>query len=233
MPVKKRRFNRKSSKDKKQDSRIRSLENFVYKTIENKQQNFHQAELDVLDVGRYSRPSLKLVVGSEDGDDRPDAARIGNSVTLMRERYNFELRTTAGSNQTMRLIVVESKDGSEDLIFDDILQFWKRQAGTADGTMRQTYTSHYTTKSAENKRYKIHFDKTYTFNPTGKGQVFRPKVDIKHGTKKNPGKVVEYSSAIDDVPVNHKITIMAVSDQLSGGNVPKMSYSSRLTYKDA
>ena len=229
---------RKVRKDKKQDNRIRSLENFVYKTIENKQQNFHQQELAILDVASYYRPNLLIETGAEDGGTRgiagTDEARIGNSITLMNQRLNFEVRTTAGQRQTMRLIVAESVDGAENLTFDDILEYWKSSSGTATGTERATYTSHYTTKSAINKRYKIHMDKVFSFEE-GQKRVFRPKLRIKYGTKNNPGKVVDYvGGQLENQPVNHKLTIMAVSDQTSSGSLqPQMSYSIRSTYKDA
>lgn len=224
---------RKSSKDKKQDNRIVALENFVYKTIENKQQNFHQEGLGITDLGQYYRPSILLTPGANDGDGRPSSARIGNSITLLNQRYNFEIRTTAGQRQTLRLIVVESVDGSVDLKFEDILEYWKTSGAAASGIDRNTYTSHYTTKSAVNKRYKIHMDKVYSFEE-GQKRVFRPKLKINYGTKKSPGMVVDYPNSLDNTPVNHRITIMAVSDQLSSSSIqPELSYSLRSIYKDA
>jgi hypothetical protein len=58
-------------KDKKQDVRIKSLENFVYKTIENKQQNFHQEDLVITDIGQEYRPNLLITTGVDDGEGRP------------------------------------------------------------------------------------------------------------------------------------------------------------------
>ena len=47
MPPKNGKFRKKSSKDKKQDSRLKQLENFIYKTIENKQVNTLNAGLNI------------------------------------------------------------------------------------------------------------------------------------------------------------------------------------------
>lgn len=233
MPVKK-RF-RKVRKDKKQDARIKGLENFVYKTIENKQQNFHSENNIIKSIAYYAAPDLRLTQGTGDGVGRPDAARIGNSVTLMNQRYNFELRVekSVAQGQTCRLIVVESVDGAENLTFEDILEYWQTQSGTAVGTERETYTSHYTTKSAINKRYKIHMDKIFHFNE-GVRNVVMPRLKIKYGSKKNPGKVIDYvGGGLDDQPVNHKVTIMCVSDNNTTAEQPRLSYSVRSTYKDA
>ncbi len=228
-------FRRKVRKDKKQDTRIASLENFVYKTIENKQQNFHSSNIAIKDVPYYAAPDIRLTQGAGDGAGRPDAARIGNSITLMTQRYNFELRVpkSAPQGQTARLIVVESVDGAENLEFEDILEYWQTQAGTATGADRETYTSHYTTKSAINKRYKIHMDKTVHFNE-GVRNVVMPRLKIKYGSKKNPGKVVDYvGGGVNDNPVNHKVTIMCVSDNLTTAEQPRLTYSLRSIYKDA
>ena len=98
----------KRSKDKKQDSRLASLENFVYKTIENKQQNFHSDDNIIKNIAYYAAPNIRLTEGTGDGEGRPDAARIGNSITLMNQRYNFELRVpkSVTQGQTCRLMVV-------------------------------------------------------------------------------------------------------------------------------
>lgn len=232
---KKTAFRRKVRKDKKQDTRIASLENFVYKTIENKQQNFHSENNIITSIPYYAAPDIRLTQGTADGSGRPDAARIGNSITLMTQRYNFELRvpTSVAQGQTARLIVVESVDGAENLRFEDILEYWQSQSGTATGTERETYTSHYTTKSAINKRYKIHMDKTVHFNE-GVRNVVMPRLRIKYGSKKNPGKVVDYvGGGVDDQPVNHKVTIMCVSDNLTTAQQPRLTYSLRSTFKDA
>jgi len=231
---KKTTFRRKVRKDKKQDVRIASLENFVYKTIENKQQNFHSLNNIIRDIPYYAAPDIELSQGAGDGAGRPDAARIGNSITLMNQRYNFELRVPKGvaQGQTARLIVVESMDGAENLVFEDILEYWQAQSGTATGADRATYTSHYTTKSKINKKYKIHMDKTFRFDEGVRNYV-TPRLKIKYGSKKNPGKVIDYQGSLDVNPVNHRVTIMCVSDNLTTAEQPRLSYSLRSTYKDA
>ena len=50
--------------------------------------------------------------GPEDGSDYGDLARIGNSVTLMSQRFNLNIQksTTDDYNQ-MRVIIADSVDG--------------------------------------------------------------------------------------------------------------------------
>ena len=77
MPPKKNlRFRKKKvRKDKKQDQRIKSLEKFVYKTIENKQVNRSSPPASVTTSGYFFREFLQLTVGPNDGAGPGDPAR--------------------------------------------------------------------------------------------------------------------------------------------------------------
>ena len=148
---------------------FKNLKKFVGKTIENKQQVYAntvsggvlQAGTAIVKTGIVERPSLSLTQGTADGVDRPSAARIGDSVTLLSQRLNMML--THPKNvlyySKVRLIVASSVDGSQELTLDDILQF--AQEYGIDGTNDGIYTSHYVSKAEKNKRYKIHFDRQY------------------------------------------------------------------------
>lgn len=212
---------------------VKSLKKFVMKTIENKQQNTHIVESNVLDIGFASRPYIALQQGTQDGDDRSSAtqrnARIGNTITLLRSRINFQLgmQTAGPSEVRVRLMVVESVDGNQDLNFEDILQAGQN-AGTLVGTNSATYTSQYTTKTDTNKRYKIHMDKVVTLN-FYRNQNYYKVLNLRYG---KTGRVIEYDGN-DLEPVNHNLQILAISDTSSVASCPKISYSLRHTYKDA
>ncbi len=219
------RFSKKR-KDKKQDKRLKQLESFVYKTIENKQVNYDNTELSISDSSVNDNAFLKVAVGPDDGAAKGDTARIGNSITLMRQQYrlNFIGLTAAveGWNQ-IRVLIVESMDGNQPLVLSDILE-------QADYSVYKNlvFASPYTTKTATNRRYKIHMDKHFTLN-----QYQHIAKNIKHDVKWKGGKLVEFSGpGEEDTPTNHNMSLLFISDSTATPH-PEVSYSVRSTYKDA
>ena len=212
---------------------VKSLKKFVMKTIENKQQNTNVVDSNVLDIGFASRPYIALQQGTQDGDDRSSAtqrnARVGNTITLMRSQLKFQLgmQTAGPSEVRVRLLVVESVDGNQELNFEDILQAGQN-SGTLVGTSSDAYTSLYTTKTDTNKRYKIHIDKVVTLN-FYRNQNYYKSLSIRYG---KTGRVIEFDGNNLEL-VNHNLQILAISDTSSVSTCPKISYSLRHTYKDA
>ena len=212
---------------------VKTLKNFVMKTIENKQQNYTITDSNVLDIGFVSRPYLALTQGVQDGDDRNDAAqrnsRIGNTITLLRSQMKFQLKkaTSGASEVRVRLMVVESVDGNQNLDFEDILQVGQN-SGTLVGTDSGAYTSLYTTKTDTNKRYKIHMDKVVRLN-FYKNNFYYCNLNLRYG---KTGKVIEYDGNNLE-PTNHNLQVLAISDTSTIGTCPTITYSLRHTYKDA
>ncbi len=87
MPYK-RKFRKRRSTDAKQNKRLKSLENMVYKTLENKQVNYNN-NLNLTSSGVNDNAFLQVRVGPDDGAIQGDTARIGNSITLYRQQYRF------------------------------------------------------------------------------------------------------------------------------------------------
>lgn len=215
----------KFKKDKKQDNRLKTLENFVYKTIENKQINsYNVSNVDTSWVSIAAQ--FYLTEGSGDGQNSGDAARIGNSVTLMRQAFQFNFKIPAtgigiDSWNQVRLLVVESKDGSQTLDPRDILQYWQY---ATHGDL--VFSSPYTTKATTNKMYKVHLDRVFTLN-----QTKDPCKVIKHAVKYKGGKVITFDG-LNVYPNNHRFTCLAISDSAAALH-PVMNQSMRATYKDA
>jgi len=228
MPFK-RKF-RKKRTDAKQNKRLKSLENMVYKTLENKQVNYTNTNLNINSTGVVDNAFLQVKVGPDDGAVRGDPARIGNSITLYKQQYRFNF---VGLNpdtvlndrwNQVRCIIAEPLDGNQPLTLADVLEY--------DSYIlynNLVFTSSYTTKTATNRRYKIHMDKTFELNATAKGAT---RV-IKHDVKWKKGKVVEFAGpGTEQIPTNHNMSIMFISD--SGSPLhPTVSYMVRSTYKDA
>ena len=227
MPFK-RKF-RKKRTDAKQNKRLKSLENMVYKTLENKQINYNNS-LQVSSTPIVDNQFLQVRVGPDDGTTRGDTARIGNSITLYRQQYRFSFEglnpdTVLNDRwNQVRCIIAEPLDGNQPLILSDLLQY---ASYAIYGPL--VFASPYTTKTNTNRRYKIHMDKSFELNATAKGGT---KV-IKHDVKWKKGKVVEFAGpGTEQIPTNHNMTCVFISD--SGAALhPSVYFSVRSTYKDA
>lgn len=224
------KFAKKRSKDKKQDTRIKELESFVYKTIENKQVNYSNTNLNISSSSVVDNAFLLVKVGPDDGSAAGDTARIGNSITLMRQQYRMSFNglnpdTVLNDRwNQIRCIIAEPLDGNQSLVLSDLLQYSNYSLHGAG-----VFASPYTTKTATNRRYKIHMDRTFELNATAKGAT---RI-IKHDVKWKGGKVVEFAGpGTEQVPTNHNMSLLFISDSGSALH-PQVSYSVRSTYKDA
>lgn len=219
----------KSRKDNKQDARIRALEEMVNKTIEMKQVNYQQSNISLPSSGFSAGSFLQVATGAEDGAGLGSAARVGNSITLMRQQVCLNI-TGSGTDtwNQCRVIMAESVDGNQPLALTDILEY-----GAYALYGETVFCSPYTTKTSTNKRYKIHYDKAFVLSglPT-KGGVPPAKV-IKHTVRYGKsGKELEYAGAGSLNPNNHRLTIFIVTDSVSASH-PELHYAVRSSYKDA
>ncbi len=217
-------------KDKSQDKRIKALETMMYKTMENKQVNYSNTNLNISSSGVVDNAFLLVKVGPDDGAQTGDTARIGNSITLIRQQYRFSFNglnpdTVLNDRwNQVRCIIAEPLDGNQPLVLGDILEYSNYALHGA-----LVFASPLTTKTATNRRYKIHMDKSFELNATAKGAT---KV-IKENVRWKGGKVVEFAGpGTEEVPTNHNMSILFISDSGSALH-PQVSYSVRSTYKDA
>ncbi len=213
----------KTSIDKKQTRRIKDLENFVFKTIENKQLNFKDTNNALTTTWFEAGQFMAGSIGAEDGSDYGDPARIGNSVTLMAQRFNINLqKSTTDEYNQMRIIIAESVDGAQPLDIRDILRYHDY---SIDGNL--VFSSPYTTKTNANRNYRIKMDKCFNLTPT------KPTANIERVLKYGKtGKVVDYPGVGVSFPTNHCVNVFMVSDSTAVAH-PFMDYAVRSTYKDA
>lgn len=224
MPFKRRYRKKRKGKDAKQDSRIKKLESLVLKTIENKQVNIQDNGRAISSGGYSTSQFLQLATGAEDGSIAGDPARIGNTITLMAQRFWFNFKVYDNYNQ-FRVLVVESLDGNESIALSDVLQY---PSYATYGDL--VFNSPYTTKTSTNKRYKIHMDKHMVLSNTVGGNA--PVRNLKLNIKWKNGKLVEYSGPGTVHPTNHRMNLLVISDS-TAPNHPEMSWATRATYKDA
>lgn len=221
----KKMINRKRATDKKQTKRIKQLEQFVYKTIENKQVNFQAGNINCASTGYTNSAFLRVTAGVGDGAAQGDPARIGNSVTLMKQQFSFnlKLRSSPDAYNQMRILIVESVEGSNALVLSDILEY---NSYATHGDM--VFASPYTTKTTTNRRYKIHMDKVVTLTPTHK-----PAAVLKHVVRYKGGKLVGFGgTSTESIPTNHRLQFFVLSDSVSIQH-PQLDFQVRSTYKDA
>lgn len=224
MPPKKVVKRRKVRKDKKQDSRIKNLEEFVYKTIENKQiqyQNQTTVSSSGFTASSYLLPIL--TTGAEDGASNNDPARIGNTISLMRTCLTGNCTVVnTDQNNRVRLLLVASKDGSQEITAADVLSY---HSFAVHGDL--VFSSQYTTKAASNKNYTVLMDRVIDLN------VYKnPKVNFKYVKRWKNGKELMYDGVGASAPTNYKLSLIGVSDSEAIAH-PGLNYMIRNTYKDA
>ena len=214
---------RKTSTDKKQDNRLKTLEKFVYQTIENKQLNYTSGNNALTTAWQETGQFMASEPGPEDGNQYGDPARIGNSVTLMSQRFNLNMQKSSSDDYNqIRVIIAESQDGASLLQASDVLRYHDY---SIHGNL--IFSSPYTTKTNANKNYKIKMDKTFNLTPT------KPTIDIQHVVKfGKTGKVVDYPGVGVSFPTNHCMNIFLVSDSFAVAH-PFYDLAVRSTYKDA
>lgn len=235
MPPKKSK-RRKVRKDKKQDSKIKALEKFVYKTIETKQIDYHGA-FYFGNVGQSQRLPIHVLQGTGDGGFsdalNPETARIGNDITLMSQdvRMIIARANSAGSPTLCRILLVESVNGSQTLNFEDVVQY-----GNYTTYGDQVFNSPYKTGVPQNLKYKVHMDKVFTLAEGAAGshpshKIIRQRITNFAGGK---NKVVSYDNNLSTEPNNHRLQCLFICDKVAGGaSEPRLSMAVRSRYKDA
>ena len=227
------KFRRRKKKNKSKASQALNLakenKRFIQKTIEMKQVNYQTSGQAIASGGFTAASFAQLATGPEDGTALGSASRIGNSITLMKQQVcmNIVGSSTDTYNQ-MRVLIVESVNGNQALGLSDVLEY-----GSYALYGNNVFSSPYTTKTSTNKRYKVHYDRSFIISglPT-KGGV-PPAKNIKHIVRfGKAGKELEYAGAGSLNPNNHRLTLMVVSDSVSATH-PALAYSVRTSYKDA
>lgn len=213
---------------KKALKKVNQLSKFINKTIENKQVNYNALSQSISSNGYADRRYLKIATGAQDGTALSSTSRIGNSITLLSQQFcfNFMGSSTDTYNQ-VRLILVESMDGNQDIGLSDVLQYPEY---SVYGDL--VFASPYTTKSGTNKRYKIHLDKYFCLSALATKGGVPPAKNIKHRISWKGGKVVNFAGPDAENPTDHCMNLLVISDSVSATHVG-MSYSTRSTYKDA
>ena len=201
---------------------------FIQKTIEMKQVNYHQNSTSINSNGFVAGSFCQIATGAEDGSTLGSSARIGNSVTLMRQQVCMNIAASATDTYNQfRVIIAESVDGNQQLALTDILEY-----GSYTLYGQNVFSSPYTTKTSTNKRYKIHFDQSFELAgvPTKGGKSTRViKKMVRYG---KTGKELEFAGPGSLNPNNHRLSIFLISDSVSATH-PVLHYSVRSSYKDA
>lgn len=229
MPLKRKPSKRKPRKKrqstaKKALSKVTALSKFVMKTIEKKQIDYQQT-VSLGSAGSATYPFLLVTQGTSDGNTYPSAARTGNKITLMSQKFDMNFIAASGDvfNQ-IRCIIVESVDGNQTLALSDILTYHNY---SLHGDL--VFVSPYTTKTATNKRYKIHYDKTFELNGDGTANKATKQLHMK--VKWPKGKIINFDDN-SSAPTDHKMHLLMISDSTVAPN-PSVIYNCRSVFRDA
>lgn len=214
----------KQSAAKKALSKVNKLSKFVMKTIERKQIDYQQT-VSLSSSGSATFPFLLVTQGTADGSAYPSAARTGNKVTLMSQAFDMNIVGSSSDiyNQ-IRILIVESVDGSTTLGIEDILKY------SSYGLNQDlVFISPYKTNAETNKRYKVHFDKTIELN--GAGTAGRATKQLHLKVRYPNGKIVNFNDN-NSAPIDHKMHLLMISDS-SAVSHPTVTYNCRSVFRDA
>lgn len=218
-----------AKRNSKLSKRLSALESMVNKTIENKVVDYDSGSTPT-GISTTGLTYLAFARNLQTGDEGDQ--RIGNKITLMSQTFRGVIRAPAGTldeqQNQVRILIVENLGftGLSDLALNDVLQ-----QGTFALGGGQVFISPYKTNAAENKRYRVHYDKVITLNKTDKG-YFHFKKRITYGTKANPGKVLSFSGPLESFPNNHRMCMFLISDS-AASNHPDVQWNVRNIYKDS
>jgi len=210
----------------------REVKRLVTKTIENKQTEIVSTNNNISTSPTYYYGfAAKCQQGTSDSADQNSgslSSRVGNSITLMREKIYLYFSPPATGTITenynrIRVLLVESVDGNQNLVLSDVLKYHNYGI---HGDM--VFASPYTTKSSTNSRYKIHMDRTFEMTYNGGTQTRVIKHSIKHG---KTGRVINFNDNTS-TPTDYALSLMVISDSGSAAH-PRYNIAYRGTYKDA
>lgn len=206
----------------------KQVKKLVTKTIERRTVDYAVVGTAISTAGYETRGFFAVTQGNSDGGGWPAAARTGNAVTLMKEKFHFQLRGpgTTGvneSNNIVRIIIAESTEGNMSLSLSDILKYSNQ---TTHGHL--VFNSPYQTKTAINKRYKVHYDKVVKLNYYSSSFYQTLKAVINHG---KTGRVVNFDDN-SQYPTDYQLNIFVVSDSAAAQH-PVLDIAYRGTFRDA
>lgn len=214
---------KKRSKDSSQDSRIKHLEKLVNGAIETKlNRSLTQEQLVSTSPGGLSG-FINMPVGSANGQ------RIGNKVQLMSTQYRLMIRQNEGAAADLynvcRCLIVESRDGSQSLTWNDVL----RLLPSGSVNIYTALNSGYQTNIVTNKNYKVIFDSgpfNMAFNAAKQTKAIN--FTRKYG---KAGKTLIFDPD-GTTPTNFKQTVIWMSDS-SATPHPVIAVDVNNRYKDA
>lgn len=204
------------------------VKKLVTKTIEKRTVDYSSVGNAISTAGWHDKNFFAVTQGNTDGGDWPAQSRAGNAVTLMTEKFCFQFRGpgTTGvneSNNILRIMIVESTEGNQALALSDILKYSNQ---TTHGHL--VFNSPYQTKTATNKRYKVHYDKVVKMNYYSSSFYQTLTAVIKHG---KTGRVVNFDDNAQE-PTDYNLNVFVISDSAAAQH-PIMDIAYRGVFRDA
>ena len=211
---KKRRVRKARNVNKRQNQRLKKLEQLIYPSVERKSRDITALAAQIPSTGYANQPMFQLEQG--DGANQ----RIGEKVTLLSHNITMTLAAQDTTN-SLRIMWVATPSTTA-LSIDDVLEYGNY---TTHGD--QVFSSPYKRKAdTAETTYKVMFDKVYHF-----ADNIRLLTDRYQLIPKKSGKQVQFQSSGSVMPENYQLQILAISDSLAAGH-PAISYVCRSVYLD-
>ena len=202
------------SKNKKQDKRIRKLENIVYPSIEWKSKDVNAFSANITNAGYQNYPMFQLAKGDT------NSTREGDKVSL---RYGtLHLSLTRGDTSNIVRVLVVATPSATYAGLSDVLEYHSFSANA-----EAVFSSPYQVKATNSEQtYKVLADRVYQL-PSDKSTL-TTKIKIKLPKK---GRSCEFVGDGSVAPNNYNISLLMISDSTATPH-PTASYSMRWKYID-
>ena len=203
-----------SNIDKKQDRRIKKLENIVYPSIEWKNKDIKAVGTAISKDGYQNYPMFQLAKGDT------NSTREGDKVSLRRGTLHLSL-TRGDTSNIIRVLVVKTPSATY-AGFSDVLEYHNF---TTDSEL--VFSSPYQVKATNSEQtYTILADRTYQLK--NDMSTVTDKIKLKLPKK---GVNCEFVGDGSVMPNNYNISLLIISDS-TGTPHPTASYVMRWKYID-
>lgn len=219
---------RKKSTARRALSLAKQVKKLVTKTIEKRTVDYSSVGNSISTAPWTNTNFFAVKQGNTDGGGWPAESRAGNAVTLLKEKFYFQLRGpgTTGineSNNIIRILIVESTEGNQTLSLSDVLKYSNQ---TTHGHL--VFNSPYQTKTATNKRYKVRYDKVVRLNYYSSSHYQTLTALVNHG---KTGRVVNFDDN-SQTPTDYNLNVFVLSDSAAAQH-PIMDFAYRGVFMDA
>ena len=212
----KKKFIKGKTKNQKQDTRIKNLENLVYPSLEWKSKDIISTAQAITTAGYENYPMFQLAKGDS------NSQREGDKVSLRYGTFHLTLKKSTADGSNMFRVLMVATPSATHAGLSDVLEYHNY---ATHGDL--VFSSPYQVKATNNEQtYKKLFDKCYEIGADQDKIVDKIKIKLpKRGVN------CEFVGDTSVSPNNYNLSLLVISDS-SAAPHPNIAYAMRWKYLD-